>query len=233
MTCDTDPTVANLGGPAPYWQDWTFDSTGSRLTETSHTTSGDTTRTYTVPAGGQGVTRPHAVTAMTTHTPDNTNVVNTYDHDATGNTTCRPHSTTTGNDCATRADSQTLTWNPEGKLATVSTDDQTIETNIYDTTGTRLIRRDTTGTTLYLPGQEIRREGTTNTGTRYYTFAGTVCATRTGGSSPTDLTWLYTDHQGTQQIAVNAGTHAVTTRRQPRYLFDRPPAGDPRLPGPV
>lgn len=216
VTCDSEPAAANLGGPAPYWQDWTFDSTASRLTETSHTTSGDTTRSYTVPTGGQGVARPHAVTAMTTHTPNNEPVVNTYDHDATGNTTCRP-SGTTGNDCATRADSQTLTWNSEGKLATVSTDDQTIETNIYDTSGTRLIRRDATGTTLYLPGQEIRREGTTNTGTRYYTFAGTVCASRTGGSSPTNLTWLYTDHQGTQQIAVNAATHTVTTRRQTPY----------------
>ncbi|WP_223874529.1 RHS repeat domain-containing protein [Salinispora fenicalii] len=219
VTCDTEPTTANLGGPAPYWQDWTFDSTASRLTETSHTTSGDTTRTYSVPTGGPGVTRPHAVTAMTTQTPDNEPVVNTYDYDATGNTTCRPSGTTgtTGNDCATRSDSQTLTWNPEGKLATVSTDDQTIETNIYDTTGTRLIRRDATGTTLYLPGQEIRREGSTNTGTRYYTFAGAVCASRTGGSLPANLTWLYNDHQGTQQIAVNAATHTVTTRRQTPY----------------
>ncbi|WP_080636155.1 RHS repeat-associated core domain-containing protein [Salinispora mooreana] len=218
VTCDTEPATANLGGPAPYWQDWTFDSTASRLTETSHTTSGDTTRTYSVPTGGPGVTRPHAVTAMTTQTPDNEPVVNTYDYDATGNTTCRPSdTTTTGNDCATRVDSQTLTWNPEGKLATVSTDDQTIETNIYDTNGTRLIRRDATGTTLYLPGQEIRREGGTNTGTRYYTFAGTVCASRTGGSSPTNLTWLYNDHQGTQQLAVNAATHTFTTRRQTPY----------------
>ena len=33
----------------------------------------------------------------------------------------------------------------------------------------------------------------------------------------TALTWLYSDHQGTQQIAVNAGTQAVTIRRQTPY----------------
>jgi hypothetical protein len=62
-----------------------------------------------------------------------------------------------------------------------------------------------------------RREGGVNTGTRYYTFAGTVCASRTGNSAITSLTWPYPDHQGTQQTAINAGTQAVTIRRQTPY----------------
>ncbi|MGA3540860.1 RHS repeat-associated core domain-containing protein [Micromonosporaceae bacterium DT194] len=216
VTCDADPTAANLGGPAPYWQEWTFNSTASRLTETSHAVGGDTIRTYTVPPGGQGVVRPHAVTAMTTQSPGQGSVVSTYGYDAAGNTTCRPTGTA-ANHCTAGTNSQNLSWDAEGKLATVSAGGQTIETNIYDPNGVRLIRRDSTGTTLYLPGQEIRREGAVNTGTRYYSFAGTVCASRTGSSATTDLTWLYSDHQGTQQIAVNAGTQAVSIRRQTPY----------------
>ncbi|WP_412102825.1 RHS repeat-associated core domain-containing protein [Plantactinospora sp. KLBMP9567] len=225
VSCEADPTVADLGGPAPYWHDWTFDSTGSRLTETSHTTGGDTTRTYALPNGGQGVVRPHAVTSMTTAAPAQPDVVSRYGYDQAGNTTCRPAGTT-ANDCVTAANSQTLGWDAEGKLATVAAGGQTIETNIYDADGVRLIRRDATGTTLYLPGQEIRREGGVNTGTRYYSFAGTICASRKGASSITDLTWLYPDHQGTQQTAINAGTQAVTIRRQTPY-------GDARGENPV
>ncbi|MFG1672979.1 RHS repeat-associated core domain-containing protein [Micromonospora sp. NPDC049282] len=217
VSCDPDPVLADLGGPAPYWQDWTIDDTGSRRVETSHAAGGDTTRNYLVPDGGQDVIRPHAVTQLTTTVAGQPAVVAKYDYDATGNTTCRP-SGATANDCGpARTGSQTLTWDAEGELAGVSSAGSTIETNIYDADGGRLIRRDTTGTTLYLPGQEIRREGGVTTGTRYYSFAGVTCASRKGGSAATNLTWLYDDHQGTQQIAVNAGTQNVTTRRQTPY----------------
>jgi RHS repeat-associated protein len=216
-TCQTDPTVANLGGPAPYWQDWTFDTTSNRLTETSHAAGGDTGRTYTVPTGGRDVVRPHAVTQMSTATAGQPAVVSTYGYDNSGNTTCRPAGTA-ANDCTTKTGSQTLGWNAEGELATVTAaSGQTIETNIYDADGTRIIRRDSAGTTLYLPGQEIRREGSVTTGTRYYSFAGNVCASRKGSSAITDLTWLYSDHQGTQQAAINAGTQTVDIRRQTPY----------------
>ncbi|WP_225854955.1 polymorphic toxin-type HINT domain-containing protein [Micromonospora noduli] len=216
VSCKTDPSVANLAGPAPYWQDWTFTTTGSRVTETSHTATGETTRSYATPTGGQNVVRPHAVTAMTTRAPGQSDLINKYAYDNTGNTTCRPAGNT-ANDCATGTNSQTLGWNAEDKLATVSSGGKSIETNIYDGDGVRLIRRDTTGTTLYLPGQEVRRQGGVNTGTRYYDLAGTTVASRTAGSAISDLTWLYSDHQGTQQIAINAGTQSVTTRRQTPY----------------
>ncbi len=178
-----------------------------------------------MPTGGQNVVRPHAVTAMTTQAPGTSDVVNTYAYDGAGYTICRPTGTA-ANNCGTGANSQTLGWDAEGKLATVSAGGQTIETNVYDADGTRIIRRDSSGTTLYLPGQEIRREGSVNTGTRYYSFAGTGCASRKGGSASTDLTWLFNDHQGTQQIAVNAGTQAVSIRRQTPY-------GAPRGSNPV
>ncbi|MBM0234110.1 hypothetical protein JNW91_21045 [Micromonospora sp. STR1_7] len=217
VSCAVDPVLDNLGGPAPYWQDWTVNDTGSRLTETSHTSSGDTTRSYVVPDGGPDVVRPHAVTQMTTDAPGQPAVVAKYEYDEAGNTTCRPSGATANTCDASKAGSHTLTWDAEGKLATVVSSGNTIETNIYDADGVRLIRRDTTGTTLYLPGQELRREGGVITGTRYYSFAGNVCASRTAGSAVTDLTWLYSDHQGTQQLSINAGTQKVDVRWQTPY----------------
>ncbi|MEU4556729.1 RHS repeat-associated core domain-containing protein, partial [Micromonospora violae] len=216
VSCDTDPTVANLGGPAPYWQDWTFTDTGSRRTETSHDSSGNTTRSYSVPEGGPGAVQPHAVTNMNTVTPTKGIVNHKYTYDNTGNTTCRPGNVLPNN-CASGTNSQILDWDAEGKLATVSAAGKTIETNLYDTDGVRLIRRDATGTTLYLPDQEIRFQDGVTTGTRYYDFAGTTIASRTASSAVTDLTWLYSDHQGTQQIAINAGTQQVDIRRQTPY----------------
>ncbi|WP_433391982.1 polymorphic toxin-type HINT domain-containing protein [Micromonospora sp. KLBMP9576] len=215
--CAADPSLPNLGGPAPYWHEWTADAVGNRSTEKVHTAAGDTTRTYTTPASGKDVVRPHAVTQVVTQAPGQSAVTTRYAYDATGNMTCRPVGTA-ANSCDTGTNSQTLNWNSEGKLASVHVGGQTVETNIYDADGVRLIRRDATGTTLYLPGQEIRRENTSIvTGTRYYSFAGKTVGNRT----PTGLTWLYTDHQGTQQTAINAGTQAVSVRRQTPY-------GDPR-----
>ncbi|MBQ0994208.1 polymorphic toxin-type HINT domain-containing protein [Micromonospora sp. H61] len=217
VDCAADPSVPNLGGPAPYWHEWTLDAVGNRSTEKVHTAAGDTKRDYTTPTSGKDVVRPHAVTSVATEAPGQPAVTTQYAYDNVGNMTCRP-AATTANNCATAANSQTLTWNAEGKLATVKVGGQTVETNIYDADGARLIRRDATGSTLYLPGQEIRRDNNSViTGTRYYSFAGKMVANRT----PSALTWLYSDHQGTQQTGINAASQAVTVRRQTPY-------GDPR-----
>ena len=73
---------------------------------------------------------------------------------------------------------------------------------IYDADGNRLIRKDPTGKTLYLPGQELRQ--TTASGaktcTRFYAFAGAPIAQRTAAG----VTWLAGDHQGTAQIGHEA-----------------------------
>jgi RHS repeat-associated protein len=204
------PTVADLNGPASYWQDWTLDKAGNRLKGTSHSPAGNTVRDYAVPASGPQAVRPHAVTALTTTTPGQTaGTTAAFAHDAIGNMTTRP--TTSGD--------QTLSWDPEGRLATVTQGGKTVEENLYDAEGTRLIRRDPAGATLFLPGMEVRLNGTgagyTMSATRYYSFNGQIVASRT----PTNqsLSWLFGDHQGTQQIAVNAYSQQVQTRRQTPY----------------
>ncbi|BCJ58283.1 hypothetical protein Jiend_17050 [Micromonospora endophytica] len=222
IDCETDPSAANLGGPAPYWLQWEIDHVGNRTKEISTSASGQvTTRAYTLPAGGAGVARPHAVTEVTTQVAGQSNTVTNYAYDEAGNMICRPAGTVT-NSCPNGSGSQRLDWDPEGRLASVTAAGNSVETNVYHADGTRWVRRDATGTTLYLPGQEIRRDNDSAvTGTRYYSFAGQVCAMRTS----TGLTWLYVDHQGTQHTAIGAASQAVTERRQLPYGGPRGTSG--------
>ncbi len=220
VACSTNPSIANLGGPAPYWMDWTIDSAGNRTREVSHTAAGDTTRAYALPNGGATTARPHAVTAVTTTSPGQPAVTTRYGYDNTGNTTCRP-AAAAANACLPDSASQALTWDAEGRLSTVVAGGNTIETDVYQADGARLVRRDVTGTTIYLPGTELHRapNGSVTT-TRYYTFAGRTIASRLA----VGLAWLYNDHQGTQQVAIAAATQTVSLRRQTPYGGSRGPA---------
>ncbi|MEV4536212.1 RHS repeat-associated core domain-containing protein [Asanoa sp. NPDC049518] len=224
VDCEAAPSLANLGGPAPYWLDWTFDTMGNRTQEVAHTTAGDTKRTYAVPAGGPNVVRPHAVTQVTTEAPGVAAVVTNYAYDNSGNTSCRPTGSA-ANTCPPGANSQTLTWDAEGRLAGVSAGGNSIETNVYDADGARLVRRDAGGVTLFLPGQEVRRDNSgAVSGTRFYSFNGKVVATRKAAG----LTWVASDHQGTQHTSVDAASQAVTVRRQTPY--GQPRGVDPAWP---
>ncbi|RLP94032.1 hypothetical protein EAD98_17810 [Micromonospora sp. CV4] len=216
VNCGSAPTVANLGGPAPYWFDWTVDAIGNRTKEVSHALGGDTTRTYELPAPGKGVVRPHAVKSVTVAAPGQSAVTTRFDYDKAGNTTCRPAGTT-ANTCPPDANAQSLSWDSEGRLASVSGAAASAGSNIYDAEGGRLIHRDATGATLYLPGQEVRRDNGLTSGTRYYAFGGSTVASRNGAG----LTWVFDDHQGTQSVAVDALKQTVTVRRQTPYGVPR------------
>ncbi|BCJ43475.1 hypothetical protein GCM10010168_42150 [Actinoplanes ianthinogenes] len=212
-TCAASPTSAAVGGPAPYWRSYTYDASGNRKTEVIHQATDTTTRTYDYPAaGGAAGSKPHAVTKVTT--TGAATAVQQYAYDATGSTLCRPIGTAANvcaADGAAGAGSQALTWTDSGKLNT-STDTTGVTSYTYDADGTRLIRRDPTGATLYLPGGiEIRKPKTGNaTGTRYYSHGGSTIAVRT----PTALTWLVNDHQGTANATVTSDTSLSVTRRR-------------------
>ncbi|WP_306210377.1 polymorphic toxin-type HINT domain-containing protein [Actinoplanes sp. RD1] len=203
VNCATAPSVANLGGAAPYWTDWTIDTLGNRTKQVEHFSTGDKTTSYTVPTPGAGVVRPHAVTATSTIAPGQTTPTTAaYTYDASGNTLTRP--------------GQTLTWDSEGKQATIAENGTVTTSNVYDPEGGRLVHRDKTGTTLYLPGQEVKvPAGGSATATRNYSFGNSQVATRTPAAQ--SLSWLFSDHQGTQAITVNASTQKVTIRRQRPY----------------
>ncbi|HWG98759.1 MAG TPA: RHS repeat-associated core domain-containing protein, partial [Pilimelia sp.] len=212
-SCGTAPATATLGGPAPYWLDWTFDAVANRRTEVEHRSTGDVQRTYAYPTGGPGVARPHAVTSVTTTVPGQPPVTSNYDYDPAGNTVCRPVGAA-ANTCPPGTSSQQLTWDAEGLLTTVRVGGQAVQTNVYGPDGDRWIRRDATGTTLYLPNQEVRREGTTSKTTLYYTFAGRLVGSRTAAGG----VWSYTDHQGSQHTTIGMQQQSdVRVRRQLPY----------------
>ncbi|GIF38687.1 polymorphic toxin-type HINT domain-containing protein [Actinoplanes xinjiangensis] len=197
--CTAAPAANALGGPAPYWYSWTFDTLGNRKTETFTSASSTATTEYKYPAFGATTVRPHAVTSTTGAR------AGTYTYDATGNTLTQP---------SPKSGTQTFTWDAEGHVDTV-TDSTGTTTYIYDADGNRLVQRDPTGRTLFLPGQEIRYNNSTQTTscTRYYSHAGSTIGSR----DKTGLTWQSSDHQGTAGIAINAATQQATTRRQTPY----------------
>ncbi|CNE39549.1 Cell wall-associated polypeptide CWBP200 [Mycobacterium tuberculosis] len=201
--CASEPTDQVIDGPAPYWHSFTYDKAGNRTGETRHGISGtaDTVRTYTYAATGQG----NRLNQVTQNGPIGQRT-DTYTYDAVGNTTKRAidvSSTNTG---------QTLEWDTEGELTKVTENGNDV-TFVYDADGNRLIRKDATGTTLYMPGgTELRAltGASTATGTRYYSFAGQAVAMRTSDGT---LTYLTVDHQGSSQVAVDATTQQSTVRR--------------------
>ncbi|GGV33827.1 hypothetical protein GCM10010182_67030 [Actinomadura cremea] len=220
-TCTADPTDSVIGGPAPYWHTFTYDKAGNRTTETRHGIGGetDTVRTYTYAPPGNG-NRLNTL-AHTSPTGDRTIA---YGYDAIGNTT----SITTAE--GPTNSTQTFDWNTEGQLATVTENGNDIA-YVYDADGNRLIRKDPTGTTLYLPdGTELRALAGANTatGTRYYTFAGQTVAMRTSDGT---LSYMAGDHQGTAQLAIDATTQQLTTRRFTPFGTIRDLAEDATWPG--
>ncbi|WP_051845583.1 polymorphic toxin-type HINT domain-containing protein [Streptomyces globisporus] len=198
----TGRTVANLGGAAPYWTSYTYNTAGQRATEKQNTTT-PVTRTYCYNAAP----RTHALKATTTD-GNCTDETTRYTYDATGNTTARAEtagSTTT----------QSLTWSAEGKL-TKLTEGTTTTDYLYDADGQLLIRRasGTTGeTVLYLGATEVHLKGTKKWANRYYSAAGTAIALRTNETGTEKLHFLAADHHGTGNLSLTADTTQALTKR--------------------
>ena len=196
-----------LGGPAPYSLSWTFDKTGNRSSETRTGTDGkSTTSIYAYPAAGQP--QPHTLRSVTTGTK-----VDSYGYDQSGNTTSRK--------------GQTLEWDAEGQLAKVTENGKTTSF-VYDASGDRIIRRDATGTTLYLGATEVHLStGDVLSAVRYYTHSGHVVAVRDNTGK---LNWLTADKNDTGQLAIDSDTQAVQRRLITPY-GDLRGAAPPNWPG--
>ncbi|MFD0772530.1 RHS repeat-associated core domain-containing protein [Streptomonospora algeriensis] len=202
--CAAEPASGELGGPAPYWNSYTYDAVGNRLTKTSHGTTGNTLSTYTPPAEGEGPAHGVAEVSETSEgaaaSGNGEATTSTYGYDAGGNMVSR----------STDDQDQELTWNAEGNLASVQSTTGSAGF-VYGPDGDRLIRRQGAEWTLYLPGQEVTwtaGEGTEVT--RYYEHAGETVAVRENDGT---LHWLFSDHNGTAQIAVDAEWGTVQQRR--------------------
>ncbi|GAA1393437.1 RHS repeat-associated core domain-containing protein [Catellatospora coxensis] len=191
-------------GADPYWREWTFDTVGNRLTQTEKdSVGGDTTWNYTHPTPGGA--QPHTLTSVTASGPLASTPTRSFTYDAAGNTLTRTAET---------GDAQTLTWDPEGHLATL-TQGADSTSYLYDAAGNRLIGRAPGKTTLYLGGTELEllTSGGSPLGTRYYSAHGQTVASR----SAAGLTWTCSDHHGTQLVQIDPITLAATRNRTMPY----------------
>ncbi|MEU7873137.1 RHS repeat-associated core domain-containing protein [Dactylosporangium sp. NPDC049140] len=196
---DSDCTAARsdtlLGTTAPYWDSYQYDKSGNRTVVTDNVGT-DKTYTYSHPApAGTAGSQPHTTTKVTV--TGGTTRTDTYQYDASGNLKTR----TIG------GVSTSLDFDKEGHLATNGA-----ESYVYDADGNRLIRKDATGTTLYLPeGLELRLATgqATATGTRYYTYGGGAIAVRTSKK----LSWLASDQHNTGEATVDSASLSVLRRR--------------------
>ncbi|MFD7258420.1 polymorphic toxin-type HINT domain-containing protein [Streptomyces sp. NPDC059874] len=205
-------SVPKVGGPDPYWDSYTFDAVGNRKTEVKHDATGDVakdvTRNYSYPASGPAKNR---LLKVDTSGPGGTRT-ESYKYDAAGNTTQR----------TIQGDTQNLEWDVEGRLKKVSpaSGDTAKDTEyLYDAGGNRLIRRDPTGTTLYLPGTEIHVAKATGAvkGTRYYSSVSGPVMVRVAEGGKTTTSYLLADHNGSATTSVDAATQAVTRRKFTPY----------------
>ncbi|MEX2980537.1 polymorphic toxin-type HINT domain-containing protein [Streptomyces sp. C36] len=206
-TCAAAPAANLTGGPAPYWNSYTYDQTGNRLTETRHDAGGDSAkdvkRTYAYPAAGGP--QPHALSAVNTSGPTGT-AKDSYTYDPVGNTATR----------VMGGDTQALEWDAEGHLAkaTQMKDDKPAGTTsyLYDAEGQRLIGRTDTETTLYLGPTEITltKGATTPKATRYIDLGNGVQAVQSDDGS---ASFVIADQAGTGQLAIDSKSATATHRR--------------------
>ncbi|WP_234319999.1 RHS repeat-associated core domain-containing protein [Streptomyces sp. SBT349] len=196
-TCASEPSDAAVGGPAPYWHSYSYDLAGNRLTETLH--EQDTERAYDYPE--PGAARPNAVTSVTQRTPDVTSLEQ-YGYDEAGNTASRQLG----------GDEQELSWDAEGRLASVEEADGSVTEYLYDADGNRLISRSESGTTLYLGSTEVTQAtgSTTAEATRYVDLGGGHMAVIADDGS---VSFTLADHHGTGQLAIDATSLTISQRR--------------------
>ncbi|WP_460535346.1 RHS repeat domain-containing protein [Humibacter ginsengiterrae] len=202
-SCSTTPATSVLGGPAPFWENFTYDTaTGNRLTETLHaTTSGgsDTTDTYAYPAAASA--HPHAVSTVTA--TGGTTGTNSYTYDPDGSTITRP--------------GDTISYDPTDKPTTIVTSKGT-QQNIYDASGNLLLSVDpVTGATLYNGDTELHQAGGSSqvSATRTYTGANNTPAAErdtVAGQTGNTLYWLFSDLDGTVTAQVDSATGTTVHR---------------------
>ncbi|MER7952437.1 polymorphic toxin-type HINT domain-containing protein [Streptomyces sp. NPDC096079] len=232
----TGTGTRTVGGPAPYWQTYTYDATGNRKSLTQHDLTGDatkdviTTQTFgtgpnkptTAPDTGGGTGGPHALLKSTTTSPSGTKVVG-YQYDAKGNTTS----------ITDTAGTAALTWSSENRLDRLKkTQEPTGTTYLYDADGNELIRRNPGSSTLNLPTDQITLTGTsTLSNARSISAPGGLTLTRTstavGGSK---LQVQVSDHHGTNGLQIGTDIAQTVTRR-PADPFGSPRGTQPAATG--
>ncbi|MEU8264550.1 polymorphic toxin-type HINT domain-containing protein [Micromonospora sp. NPDC048999] len=205
--CAATPSANDVGGVSPYWKSYAFNKAGSRTSVTDHRAG--VTSDYGYAAAGAG--QPNAVRTVTTGSR-----VDHYDWDATGNLTYR----------RVNGDTETLTWNPQGKLTEINGPGGKTRM-IYDVDGNRIARIDPDGgAAVFVSGHEVSVVGQDTVATRYYDHAGDTVASRAASTATgaKDVIWLGSDQHESAQWAVNSVTRVETVKYSDPY-------GSPRAGG--
>ncbi|WP_078652672.1 RHS repeat-associated core domain-containing protein [Streptomyces sp. NRRL F-525] len=199
----TGPFAPDLAtGTDPYQLDYTYDGAGNLQKVTDTKSTGAEVNDYVYPGYSAdqstytpNAARPHAVSSVKTPTG-----TDSYGYDNAGQMTSK----------TVKGASTTLIWNELGQL--VQTTGASATSYVYDADGNLLLRKGSAATVLYLGGQEIRKAGSTLTGTRYYADGASTVAVRTSGTGGT-VTWVMSDPQASTSVTVDSVTNAVTRRR--------------------
>ncbi|GGV05672.1 polymorphic toxin-type HINT domain-containing protein [Kitasatospora aureofaciens] len=229
------PGGRTVGGPTPYWNTYTYDTTGNRTGLVQHDITGnslkDTTTTQTfgaaktrntptsAPNTGGGTGGPHALLTSTTSGSAGTKTVG-YQYDAAGNPTAITDTSGT----------TTLAWNGEGKLNSLSSTGAAGTTSyLYDADGNQLIRRNPGKTTLNLPTDELTLDTTTGTlsNVRSITAGGGLTYTRvTSAIGGGNVVIQAADPHGTNGVQISTDAN-MTVARRPTDPFGNPRGNQP------
>lgn len=214
--CAADPatnagsTVGDGIAGGAYWTSWMHDAIGQRQSETAHGLSGaqDTTTTYTYGGTATGCTTAGgAHTLASTSTTGGSTGTATYCYDKNGNTTQRN---------TPAQGQQSLTWSDTGQLTAVTTASAG-SSYIYGPDGALLLQKNPGTTTLYLPGQQLALNTSTQalTATRFYALPGGGQAVRTGTGSA--YNFEITDQHNTSTLTLSNTLTNPTWRQQTPY----------------
>ncbi|WP_305068068.1 RHS repeat domain-containing protein [Kitasatospora sp. A2-31] len=120
------------------------------------------------------------------------------------------------------ANGATLTWDVEGRLASLSQGGATTS-YVYDADGNQLIRRNPGKVTVNLGGGDELTYDTnskTSTGTRYYTIPGGITLVRQG---PDKLSYQFSDHHGTNSLSIDRDSLTESRRTTDPFGVSRGP----------
>ncbi|CAN3984653.1 hypothetical protein KPATCC21470_7381 [Kitasatospora purpeofusca] len=229
------PGGRTVGGPAPYWNTYTYDAAGNRTGLVQHDITGnslnDTTVTQTfgaagtrntptnAPNTGGGTAGPHALLSSVAHGPSGTNTTR-YQYDAVGNTTAITDTSGT----------TTLAWNAEGKPTTVSKTGTVGDTNyIYDADGNQLVRHSPGKTVLLVGSDELTLDTSTGATTNTRSLSGGGGLTFTRVTAPVgggNVVIQAADPHGTNGLQIGTGADMSVTRR-PTDPFGAPRGTQP------
>ena len=208
-TSGSSSNVGNtLGNNSAYWESWTYDDEGNRLTQDQHSLTNsvdDQITKYTYSS-----TQPNTLASTETTINGSETASTSYGYDTAGDTNERTTSTD---------GTQTLDWNKQGQLDGVSSTTNGASGYVYDAEGDLLVETDsaTNTTTIYLPNEQFSYNtgnGTTSS-VRYYALPGGGTAVRTGTGN--SYSFEIGDQHGTNDLALDYTAQTPTWRQFDPY----------------